>query len=74
MKLIQNKRTITWRPVKRLDQQIEANSDAITSGVGTGTDHTHSNKALLDSLSIDSSGRLKSSGQIINIPLIQEEW
>lgn len=73
MKLIQNKRTITWRPVKRLDQQIEPNSDAAT-GTGTGTDHTHSNKDLLDSLSMDSSGRLKSSGQLINIPLIQEEW
>ena len=69
MKLIQNKRTITWRPVKRLDQQLEPNSDA-----ATGTDHSHSNIALLDSLSMDSNGRLKSSGQLINIPLIQEEW
>lgn len=73
MKLIQNKRTITWRPVKRLDRQLEPNSDAVI-GSGTNNDHSHSNKALLDSLSMDSNGRLKSSGQLINIPLIQEEW
>jgi hypothetical protein len=73
VKLIQNKRAITWRPIKRLDQQLEPNMDISTSS-GTGTDHTHSNKSLLDSLSIDANGRLKSSGQLVNIPLIQEEW
>lgn len=71
MKLVQNRRTISWRPIKRLDQQTDANTEGSTSGA---TDHSHSNKTLLDSLSIDVDGRLKTSGQVVNIPLIQEDW
>ena len=71
MKLVQNRRTISWRPVKRLDKQTDANTESAASGA---TDHTHTNKDLLDSLSMDSHGRLKASGQVINIPLMQEDW
>ena len=74
MKLIQNKRTITWRPVKRLDQQLEVTTDSAGTGNASGTDHTHANKTFLDSLNTDFDGRLTRSGHVVNVPLLDEQW
>jgi hypothetical protein len=73
MKIVQNRRLISWRPIKRLDQQVDITGGTNSSSSGA-TDHSHNNKQLLDSLSMDNDGRLKSNGQIVNVPLIQEEW
>lgn len=74
MKLVENRRTIRWRPVKRLDQQLEVTTDNASTGTGSGTDHTHANKTFLDSLNADSNGRLTRSGHVINVPLLDEQW
>jgi hypothetical protein len=74
MKLVENRRTIRWRPVKRLDQQLEVTTDNAATGSASGTDHTHGNKTFLDSLSADFDGRLTRSGHVINVPLLDEQW
>jgi hypothetical protein len=72
MKQPEHKRSIRWRPVKRLSDQVE-----ITGGldsVSAPTDHTHNNKSFLDNLNIDINGRLTNQGTVINTPLLDEQW
>jgi hypothetical protein len=72
MKQTDPKRTIRWRSTKRLGDQVE-----ITGGlesVSAPTDHSHPNKTFLDTLNVDANGRLTKSGQIINVPLLDEQW
>ena len=45
-----------------------------SSSGGGSTDHSHANKYFLDHLSIDSSGRLTYSFQLLAVPLHQEDW
>jgi hypothetical protein len=41
---------------------------------GSGTDHTHPNKTLLDKLKLDSNNRLSILTDLVNPPLMQEDW
>lgn len=67
MKIIDTVRLIRHSPVPRLDQVD------VSSG-GSGTDHTHANKAFLDLMNIDPELRLIYGVDLVSIPLIQEDW
>ena len=66
------KRTIRWRSTKRLNDQVEVTGGS--DSTSAPTDHSHSNKAFLDTLNVDNNGRLTRSGVILNAPLLDEQW
>jgi hypothetical protein len=67
-RLLQSTRIIRNTPIVRLDQSN------LGSSSGSGTDHSHFNKPLLDSLRLDSKNRLIVNNALVNPPLIDEEW
>ena len=62
-------RKITWRPIKPI-----SDTEGGDSGGGAPTDHSHTNKSVLDSLNFDNNGRLTRNGILVNAPLIEEQW
>lgn len=67
MKIIDTVRLIRHNAIPRLD-------DTSVSSGGTGTDHTHANKAFLDELNINNERTLTYESQPTSIPLLQEDW
>lgn len=65
MRIIDTSRYIRSSPISRLDQV------ALSSG---GTSHTHPNKPFLDELNIDLEDRLLYADDLVEIPLLQEDW
>jgi len=66
-RIIHTVRYINSAPIPRLDQ-------IASSSGGTGTNHTHVNKAFLDDLEIDNQERLTFEHEIIPVPLLEDEW
>jgi len=66
MKLMNSSRYIRKLPIPRLDQ--------IGSGIAIiGSDHTHANKELLDSLTVDDQGVIISDPSC-DPNILQEDW
>ena len=67
--IIRYLRTIHQSPVGRLDQVPQ-----VGTGTGGDSNHTHANLPFLDRMNIDSNRRLTHSSQLIDVPLLSEDW